>query len=307
MRLTHLGAAAAVVVTAWAIGCDDTTGPAGFAARMYIADIDYGSVAGTVWTYAASYSAAGAPTDSVRHGGNKFIGVAVDAQGNLAVTRYGGPSRILFYDAPVRSGAVPRDSINYLGLGALLAFGPGGKLFVPTNSIWILIYSPPFTSASVPDTIKTGLTNSFAITFDAQQRLYVGDIGAGAVHVFDSPYTGAPAFSVTNGLSPAFTTGIAVDGGGRLYVADVDQDRIHVFDGPLSGASTAAFAITIGTVNPIGVALGPDGRLYVANIGFNAPFVSIYDPPFSALSTPALTMSGGGRLRQPYGIAVGPR
>lgn len=310
MRWRSYGAVALAAVTAWAIGCEDSTGPAAFAARMYIADIDTGSGPGTVWTYAAPYSGAGVPTDSLRFGGYRLIGVAVDAQGNLAVIPYTGPSRVLVYDGPVHSGDTPRDSMLFLGQGALPAFGSGGKLFVPTNSNWVYVYSPPFSSASVPDTIKTGLTNSYAIAFDAQQRLYVGDIGAGAVHVFNSPYTTAPAFSVTNGLTSSFNTGIAVDDSGRLYVADYSLDHILVYDPPLSGSSTAAFAITLGVESPIGVALGSDGRLYVVNTraAFGVvPSVTIYDPPFSSLSTPTLTMSGGGQLVQPYGIAVGPR
>jgi sugar lactone lactonase YvrE len=236
-----------------------------------------------------------------------MLGVAVDANGGMAVSVQAGPSRIYLYNAPVGTGATPRDSINYLGFGALLAFGPGGKLFVPTSSTNILIYTPPFTNGSIPDTIKTGLANSFSIAFDASNRLYVGDISDQVVHVYDSPYMGAPAFNVSNGLISAVVTGVAVDGGGRLLVADEQADRIHVFEPPLSAASTESFAISIGIKDPVGITLGSDGRLYVMNQGGGKPSVTIYDPPFSDISVPTITMSGGGRLVSPYGIAVGTR
>lgn len=301
-RWKGYGVGAAVVLTAWALACgDDATGPQ-FAARMYIGDI------GThrVLMYRSPYTPSGVPTDSLAYGPYHFLGVAVDANGNLAASVEGAPSHIFFYDAPVRSGATPRDSINYLGYGTLLKFGPGGKLFVPTSSTNLLIYTPPFSHTSVPDTIKTGLANSFSIAFDAADRLYVGDNSEQDVHVYDSPYTGAPAFTVTNGLVGP-VAGVAVDRDGRLFVADNGQDHIVVYEPPLSAASTAAFAITIGVENPIGITIGADGALYVANSGAGVPSITIYEPPFSAVSAPTITMSGGGRLATPWGIAVGAR
>jgi hypothetical protein len=287
----------AFAVVAIAVACsNDATGPTLNPIPPAPVHVYVGDLSGYVLVFDAPLTNASVAVDTITQ--NEALGVAVDDSGNVAVS--GLTHWVYLYAKPLSSGSTPGDSVASNPYYGFPAFGPDGKLYVPTQGSHVLVYSPPITGASVADTIKDSLHDAYSVAFDRQSRLYVDDPVGGGVRVFAPPYTGAPAFSVDSGVGS--TQGMAVDAGGRLLVANPTFNKILIYRPALSGASEPADSIMTGTTSPEGIAIGGDGYLYVA--GQSDSTILVYHPPFSHTSTPAVTVHNGG-LVSPFGIAVG--
>jgi hypothetical protein len=224
------------------------------------------------------------------------VGVAVNGSGDVAVCPATGYVRI--YHPPITSSLIASDSFNLNdGSCALIAFGPDGKLYVANQRNYILRFTLPITSSSVPDTVATGAQDALGVAFDASQRLYVAQ-GTRVVQIYDPPYTGGPAVTMDTLPQPFF--GLAVDATGRLLVAEGNSDRIYIFDPPLAHTSPIADSLVTGLSSPTGIVIGGDGNLYVAN----GPTVAVFNPPFAHGNAPAVTVTGAGIIGA-YSIAVG--
>lgn len=287
----------AVAVAILAACSDNSTGPTLTPSppppsHVYVADFGTGAVL----VFAAPLTDSSLPVDTIAIPGTP-IGVAVDDSGNLAVSET--PHWLLTFARPLSSASVPLDSARTDPYYGFMAFGPDKKLYLGPQGPHVLVFTPPITGASVPDTIKDSLHTSSGIAFDRTRRLYVSDPYAGGIHVYDPPYTGAPAFTIA---AIGSIDGIALDAAGRLFQSDYLHGKIFIFSPPLSASSLPADSIVTGLNAPHGIAIGGDGRLYVANNGDTN--VVVFNPPFSHSSSPAAVVYGGGGLG-PYGIAVG--
>ncbi|HTI05064.1 MAG TPA: hypothetical protein VL549_07095 [Gemmatimonadales bacterium] len=260
-------------------------------AHVYVADLS-----GAIFVFAAPLTSASVPIDTIPNSGP--LGIAVDDSGNIAVSAT--TKKVYLYHKPLSSSSAPADSVPSSPYFGFPAYGPDGKLYVATQGTHVLVYSPPIASASVADTIKNSLVDAYSVGFDRQRRLYVDDPAGGGVRVYESPYTGPPAFSVDSGMGA--TQGMALDASGRLLVANYSFDKIYIYAAPLSGASEPVDSITSGLHSPEAIAIGGDGYLYVANESDSA--IVVYHPPFSHASTPAVNLRGHG-LVTPWGLAVG--
>ena len=78
-------------------------------------------------------------------------------------------------------------------------------------------------------------------------------------------------------------------GARQLFVADFVGKRVDVYGLPLGPTSVPAFSITNGVTDPRSVALDSNGNLYVANAVPGS--LIVYSPPFSAGSTPSVTLT----------------
>src|SRR5271165_598033 len=226
--------------------------------------------------------------------------VAVDSTGDLAVCA--GANTVRYYTAPLSSSSTATANIT-TGCSTS-AFDVNRSLYVPTQGAAVNVYAQPITSAEVPTTITNGLTSALSVAFDASGRLYVGDDGGTTgVHVYNAPYTGAPAFSIA--CCPGGGTalrGIAVDSNGDLFVAELFTMKIWVFTAPLSAVSTSAYQLT-GVTVPEDMMFDASGKLYVVDNTDGS--LKIFTPPLSGASTPTV-IPPSVTFNADFGVAVGP-
>ncbi len=273
--------------------------------------------------YTLPLTPAAAPdvTVTVANGG---IGpLAVDPAGNVAAALtyplddFGHyKAEIGIFDAPLTAASAPAATLTS-GRPPETAYG---LAFVPSGpnagQLWsvagdptfpVVGYAPPFGNGTTPAAAiaDPALGLRWGITFDPQANMYLTDqlINNGTppysesstIRVYAPPYTGPPV--VTPAAENVLYLG-AVASATQLFVGagSFGGDRIDVYSLPLSAASRPAFAITSGVVLPLAVALDAAGNLYVGNPGSNVPppgipsTVTVYAPPFSAASAPAVTL-----------------
>jgi hypothetical protein len=114
-----------------------------------------------------------------------------------------------------------------------------------------------------------------------------------AVVVYQSPYTGAPIASITNGVYNPVA--VAVDSSGRLYVANcvtcwvTSTDSVSVYAPPFSDQSAPVATISTGVAFPVGLALDGAGDLFVWNGKLGN--VTEYAQPLGNASAPAATIT----------------
>jgi sugar lactone lactonase YvrE len=273
-------------------------------AAMYIADAGGPSAV----VFVGPFTATSRPAISVPVSGSP-VGMAVDTAGHMAVCGVGmgvGDSVQLFAP-PIMSGSVPVTKLAVAGC-LFMAFDVAGNLYVATQVNSVTVFPAPFPFTGAPsDAIVRGLSQAKSVAFDAAHWLYVGNDTTAAppctvcrVNVYAPPYAADTLFSVGHGRLTS-VGGIAVDAAGNLYVADINASKIVVYHAPLSGAPDSAFTITAGLSTPEGIAFDAAGNLYVVNLNGT---VTIYRPPFSRASAPAVTIPASAGLRGPYGIAL---
>jgi hypothetical protein len=164
----------------------------------------------------------------------------------------------------------------------------------------------PSSSPSPMSTIPAPGAESFTLAIDTVpmsggegsigfQVLYVGEYPA-TVAVIDSPYAAVNA-TITAGISdPAALAASTINGYEALFVANRGANDVVIYESENLNFSSPT--VTIPGLNaPDGLAFDAQGDLWVAQ----ASSVVEFTPPFTANSTPAVTITDG--LKSPSGIA----
>lgn len=189
-----------------------------------------------------------------------------------------------------------------------MAFSPNGNLYVANTGTLgegavpgqVLVYAPGTTNShgqvfQLP--VQTlgaaaGVQNPAALAFDSNMNLYVADIGAGAVLVFNSAGTPIPGATISLAGGFANPVGVAVDAGGVVYVAFAsDQAFIEVFtypnglnNGPVAGNSWSNDSTGYyGQVNAL--AYDAAANTVLASIAYNAGWEVVSYTPAALQST----------------------
>lgn len=230
--------------------------------------------------------------------------VAVDANGNVATGDNSG--HLDLFAAPMTNSSTSAAAFNN-GVAVndgQMVFTNAGDLFAATVGNNVNVFTHPLTSLSTPSQsiADISLTSAIGVALDSSNNLYVTNAGptGSTISVFASPYTSAP--TVTPVVAAAYRK-IAITST-QLFVCNVGLGTIggiDVYTLPLTASSTPAF--TISNVNgPEAVALDSQGNLYVGNV--NDSTVRVFAPPFSASSTPSVTLNLGSSVSL-FGLAVG--
>ncbi len=188
-----------------------------------------------------------------------------------------------------------------------LAFDPSnGMMAVASGAVFgklsISVYSPPFTSASVPAVTfaPPKLQHPRQLAWDGAGNLWVSDDLSNRVYEFRPPFSASskPAAAITIAMQPI---GLAVDSAIRLmFIGDAGGTRtcaaapcrIYVIPYPYTSAPMA----TIPLEKSVSTALAVDrrGRLF-AGIGYGKfkGSIRVYAPPFATGQKPAFTLDAG--------------
>lgn len=233
--------------------------------------------------------------------------LAVDANGNLATGDNAG--HLAMFNFPITNSSTASMAFNNGSAtnDGQLVFNNAGDLFAATVGAKVNLFTHPLSSSS---TVSLGITNAgitgaIGAGLDSGQNLIVGnDGGSGSSNllVFPSPYTGSPL--TTAAVSGSYRK--LTMSSSQLFVCTIvggALGRVDVYNLPLTPSSAPAFAIT--NVNqPETVALDSNGNLYVGNEGDAT--VRVFTPPFSASSTPSVTLTVGPPSSFAlFGIAIG--
>lgn len=156
----------------------------------------------------------------------------------------------------------------------------------------VLIFSPPFSSASTPSSLSS--TNALGVALDSTGILAVVSSGdvitvyAAGVTSASTPYATFTGSSTFGGLN-------SFDASGKLAVPN--QTKVDVFTPPFSNASTPS--VTISSITqPIGSAFDGSGNLYITDVNGS---VNAFAPPYTGAP---VTTSNGLAGQAPYGVAV---
>jgi hypothetical protein len=247
---------------------------------------------------------------------NNVVSVVIDPNGNMVVGDNAG--HLTYFTTVLGATSTPAASFTNgaASNNGQLAFSSAGSLYAGNVGNAVNVFARPFTNASTPAQTITGagLASVIGVGFDAAQNLYVANAGAGTaitcssgagscsnLAVFAPPYTGAPIFS-TMVASTAYRK-LAVSST-QVIVANVaGAGGMDVYNLPLTAASAPAFRIA-NVQTPEGMALDASGNLYAGNL--NNATVTVYTPPFSAVSAPSSTLTVSAGAFAIFGIAVGP-
>jgi hypothetical protein len=264
-----------------------------------------GTASGGIAQYTLPLAIGATPNSTITS--SNTVALAVDANGNLAAGDSAG--NLTYFPAPLSSASVPTASF---GNGAFrsvgqVAFSPSGDLYSGTLRANVLKFSQPFSNSSVASLVITSaaLVSAVGVQFDSSSNLYVANAGpaGSSLFVYTPPYNGAPF--VTSVINNVAYRKIAISGT-RLFVASSapGSGKIDAYALPISPVSVPIFSITNGIANPEAVALDSTGNLYVANLA-NAT-VTMYVPPFTAASSPVMTLNAPATNWALFGIAIGP-
>ena len=256
---------------------------------------------GTVQAYTLPITSSS--TAAFSFAANNVVSIGLDANGNALV---GTTSNLQYFPAPLSATSTPTATFNSSNSGQIV-FNLAGQAFVANVSTAVNIFTPPFTNASTPSTVVSGgLVSAIGDLLDNFASLYVANAGVGGgtasnIEVFASPYTGAPAVTTPNQAATAYRK--MSGSGSTLFVCSVSgTGRVDAYGLPLSNTSVPAFAITTGVNVPEAIAFDASGNMYVGNLGNST--VTVYAPPFSAASAPAVTLTLPGTFAI-FGIAIG--
>ncbi|MGV1037597.1 MAG: choice-of-anchor D domain-containing protein [Candidatus Nanopelagicales bacterium] len=190
-----------------------------------------------------------------------------------------------------------------------LAFGTNGNLYVTSKGPNQNDPNPDEVRVFVgndltptPSLTLTGLNDPQGIAVDSADRVYVANLAAGTVSVFDGSTTASA--TLTGLVEPA---SVAIGPDGRVYVGtreDTNSIKVfdpgsdHVFNSPSETGTPSAVISGLSSVNAM--AFDSDGTFYAANGGtvavFKAGFIAGQDPPLQGR-----TLTG---IFDPYGIAA---
>ncbi|HSY48702.1 MAG TPA: hypothetical protein VLC46_07825 [Thermoanaerobaculia bacterium] len=249
-------------------------------------------------------------TPNFKIGASSVIALGFDAKGDLAVGALGGG--LTFFPAPLSGSSTPSATFTNgvsSNVGAI-AFTAAGDFFATSFGNSVNLFTHPFSNASTPSLAITNanLNSAAGLAVDAAQNLYVANTGGsgantfGDILVYAPPYTGTP---IITGPAIGANYRKMVMSGTQLFVTSVaSPGRIDVYTLPITGSNLPAFSITSGTNLPEAVALDAVGNLHVGNLGSST--ITVYSPPFSASSTPAITLTPGPAPFSIFSLAIGP-
>jgi hypothetical protein len=229
--------------------------------------------------------------------------LALDAAGDLATADNAG--HLAIFKAPITSSSTASATFSNgtASNDGQLAFNTAGALLAATVSTKVNVFNPPLSNTSTPAQSVTdaSLTSAIGAALDSSGNLVVSNAGAGSstLTVFAPPFSSAsfvtPAAAGTAYRKVALNTN-------QLFVASVSgtTGQIDVYNLPLSASSAPVFSMTNVNV-PEALAFDSHGNLYVGNLGDAT--IRVFTPPFSASSTPSVTLTVTGAAI--FGIAIG--
>ena len=116
---------------------------------------------------------------------------------------------------------------------------------------------------------ETGrLVRPQGVAVDGKGRIYVADVGAKGVHVFDFEEKEYRLITGSDGLRLVSPVGVAISSEGLVYVSDSELGSIIAFDED----GDVDFSFKSGLVRPTGIVLS-SGLLYVADAKANLVIV----------------------------------
>jgi DNA-binding beta-propeller fold protein YncE len=153
--------------------------------------------------------------------------------------------------------------------------------------------------------VVSALQEPYAVTTDLAHRIYVTDIGAGAVHVFDFARS---EYSVLRGSEKLRTpAGIAADREGNIYVSDSGLQTILIYD---TKGKFVRYVKKAGKHEsyfdaPRGIAIDPvTNRLYVCDTTRNRIIVLDRKDRIVARIGSGRGGSGSGEFRHPIQVVI---
>ena len=290
-------------------GCGGITGggstptPVVIVQHLYVGN---DNTPGTVQAYTLPITASSTP--AFAFASNNVVSIGLDANNNALVGDNAG--HLQFFTAPLSATSTPSVTFNNgsASNNGQIVFNFGGQAFAATTSTAVNVFTPTFTSSSAPSTvISGGLVSAMGDVLDNLGNLYVANAGTGGgtgtdIEVFAVPYTGGPAVTTPNQATTAYRK--MAGSGSTLYVCSVagTTGRIDAYGLPLTNTSVPAFAITTGVNVPEAIVFDQNGNMYLGNLGNST--VTVYTPPFSAASAPAVTLALPGTFAI-FGLAIG--
>lgn len=233
----------------------------------------------------ASLAISGLPSGTVGvsfPSAQRFTVTGTDADGYIIVGRY---KHVVFLADSDTTGAttIATSGSDNPPKGALLSSGDSATLDYTGSAI-----VPAAIIARAMDA-QTG-TGLFTLN---EKALFIANNSTNTVTEYAPPYTGAPAVTISNGVSGP--TGLAVDARGNLFVS-TGSNSVVEYAPPYTGAPTAT--ISSGLSQPFGPAFDQSGNLFVANAGSNS--ATEYAPPYTG--APAATISNS--VNEPFGLTL---
>ena len=214
--------------------------------------------------------------------------------------------KILIVAPPFSGQLAPAGAISTPCTNAVAFESRSGTMAVASGAVFgvlsIRIYSPPFSSASVPAVTFTppGLLHPRQLAWDHSGNLWVSDDLARKVYEFRPPFSvwSKPAAAITAAMQPM---GLAIDPVNRLmFVADAGgsrtcaaaQCRIYVIRAPYTRSPVAT--IPLGKSSSTALAVDRRGRLF-AGIGYGTfkGVIRVFVPPFVSSQRPAFSLNAG--------------
>ncbi|MBV8223367.1 MAG: hypothetical protein JO293_08400 [Candidatus Eremiobacteraeota bacterium] len=276
--------------------------------RLFVANFASGGAASTLVAYIYPLANGSAPNSTLTsaNGVNGARGILVDPSDDLFIANASAPN-VTAYLPPVGTSTTPSLVLtNGVGTPQDLTLDNGLNLYEASLNGgacggvgYVAVFAPPLSNSSAPAfTFCSGMDAPTGVTFDGVADIWVANSAGNNVTAYSLPATtvSAPAVTVSGLNAPQ---AITFDAAGSMYVANKGTNSVLVFKAPITNASPVAFAITNGVNAPTYLATDANGALYVSNAGN----ITIYAPPFSATSAPAITISTG--LNVPVGLGIG--
>jgi hypothetical protein len=247
------------------------------------------AVPGSILVYTLPITANSTPVATVRR--DATIALAVNATTLVAtkLTDY----TVAFYSLPITSASTPYATLS-LGRVGTPVFLPSGTLYLGVGDT-ISVYTPPFTSTSVPGSrIGTGLSGGrYAV--DHSGNVYETTGGTSPIGVITN---GAVTTRLTSASGLVFT-GLAANETQLLACeSNATASHVYIYNLPLTPNATPATIMNVNVSDPGDCALDSSGNLYIAGAGG----VIEYSPPFTSTGTRVVTLNVQGT---PGAIAIG--
>ena len=244
---------------------------------------------GQILQFILPLTSASTPSVTVLTNGSPIpVGVAVDSNGNLAVTELGG--NLAIYHPPLTSSSTPAaifpngtfpsvGSIGFDTTGNLFAVGVTAGVSEGVN-----IFSPPFSSASTPSKALS-ISGLSVGGLDSSGNLYL-DTGSGfgpcGIAVLAQPYTGTPTTVVSRTCNDGMFGQVVVADNLLFARLQAPPGSIDVF--PLPGSTATAGGIFINGA----FTADSNGNLYVAT---SLNDIEVFAPPLSISIVPTVSVA----------------
>jgi sugar lactone lactonase YvrE len=138
------------------------------------------------------------------------------------------------------------------------------KLFTSILFVAALLIKYSASCQTITTFLNSGLSNPYALAFDASGNLYVSNQSANTILKVTG--SGSVSTFVSSGLSGP--SGIAFDASGNLYVANYNGGFSSTIKKITSDGTVSAFASSFS--GTLGIAFDASGNLYIANRGTNS-------------------------------------